>query len=62
MKARGIVALVVMLAASSCGTGPRSEVVTNNGGVLDCPSDTVEYAHFDHSFEAQPRAEGHRLF
>jgi len=52
MKARGSAAVVVVLAASSCGMGSRSEVVTNNSGVLDCPSDTIEYADFDRSFEA----------
>lgn len=52
MRVRASIALAVALAATSCGAGPRSEVVTNNGGVLDCPSDTIEYFHFDRSFEA----------
>ena len=43
---------VALIATSSCGVGARSEVVTSNGGILDCPSGTIEYAHFDRSFEA----------
>lgn len=52
MRGRRVVAAVIVLTAfSACGDA-RSEVVTNNGGVLDCPSLAIEYAHFDRSPEA----------
>lgn len=37
------VALVLVMAA--CGPGERSEVVTNSGGILDCPSDAIQYTY-----------------
>ena len=37
------VALVLVMAA--CGPGERSEVVTNSGGILDCPSDVIQYTY-----------------
>ena len=44
-----IVALMTL--ANACGS-TRTEVQTNNGGILDCPSETIEYAVFDRSLEA----------
>lgn len=41
-----------LLAAGACGSGGRTEVSTNNGGVLDCTSKTVDYAHFDYGPDA----------
>jgi hypothetical protein len=53
--------LVVTVVAASvlvgaCGPAIRTEVRTNSGGVLDCPSDTVEYSHFDYGPDAQGSA------
>ena len=45
--------LVASLVASACGSGTRTAVRTNNGGILDCGSETVEYAHYDYSDDAR---------
>jgi hypothetical protein len=49
LSAVAVVALVALV--SACGSA-RSEVRTSNGGLLDCPSETIEYAVFDRSFDA----------
>ena len=42
-----LILLVLGLLAAGCGPSPRSEVRTNSGGILDCPTDTILYAMFD---------------
>ncbi|MCP3996518.1 MAG: hypothetical protein GY722_15900 [bacterium] len=44
---RLLILLVLGLLATGCGPSPRSEVRTNSGGVLDCPTDTILYAKFN---------------
>jgi hypothetical protein len=44
--------MIVAALAASCGAGDRSEVATNSGGVLDCTSEKVDYAHFDYGPDA----------
>lgn len=46
MKAIEGLLLVMLLALAAC-SGDLSEVDTNSGGTLDCPSDTVLYASID---------------
>ena len=46
------VLLIVSLSLSGCGQGKRSEVRTNNGGILDCPSATIEYASYSYGDDA----------
>lgn len=43
---------VVTLVVAACGSGTRTEVRTNNGGILDCESEIVEYAQFDYGPDA----------
>jgi len=51
---RFIVALIaVSVAAGACASATRMEVPTNNGGLLDCTSQTIVYAHFDYGPDAQ---------
>lgn len=46
-------AVVAIAVVGACGSsGERTEIRTNNGGLLDCRSDTVEYAVFDRSLTA----------
>jgi hypothetical protein len=45
--------IAVSVVVSACVSGTRTEIRTNNGGRLDCTSDTVEYAHFDYGPDAQ---------
>jgi hypothetical protein len=40
------IAVMVAMATASCSAG-LSEVQTNSGGTLDCPSDSVRYAAID---------------
>lgn len=42
-----MILLALGLLATGCGPSPRSEVQTNSGGILDCPTDTILYAMFD---------------
>lgn len=46
-----LVAVSVVVAA--CGSGARTEIRTDNGGLLDCTSETVEYFHMDYGPDAQ---------
>ena len=43
----GSAIVAVVTAAGACGGSDLSEVQTNSGGILDCPSDTVLYATWD---------------
>ncbi len=53
MKRRTLAcAIVAVTVAVSACSSTRTEVRTNNSTTLDCPSETVEYAVFDHNFEA----------
>lgn len=51
----GSAVTVVAVLLSACGPGARSEVRTNSGGSLDCPSQTILYAMLD-SDVSQPGA------
>jgi hypothetical protein len=42
-----LILLVLGLLTAGCAPSSRSEVRTNSGGILDCPSDTILYAMFD---------------
>lgn len=44
---RLLILLVLGLFVAGCGPNPRSEVRTNSGGILDCPTDTILYAMFN---------------
>lgn len=44
--------LAVFVLVGACSSGTRAEVPTNSGGVLDCTSQTIDYAHFDYGPDA----------
>ena len=52
MNRAALALLAILLITAACGPAARMEVGTNSGGLLDCPSETVEYAVFDYGADA----------